>query len=83
MEKGHGEEEGKEVANERSADLMRWCVFSIALSSIPVQGVWMGLWNQTSLQSVTKKYGGKGEMYGECTTAQVSMPGATMELKFH
>lgn len=46
MEKGHGEEEGKEVANERSADLMRWYVFNIAPSSVPIQGVWMGLWTR-------------------------------------
>lgn len=41
-----------------------------------------GIVNQTSLQRVPKEYGGKGEMYGECTTAQVRMPVATMEQSF-
>lgn len=83
MDKGHGEEKREGVVDERPADLMRWCVFSITPSSTPVWGIWVGLWNQTSLQRIPKEFGVKEDVYGECTMAQIRMPVATMELKFH
>lgn len=86
MDKGHGEEKREGVVNERSADLMRWYVFSITPSSTPVWDIWTGLWNQTSLQRVSYSWGKRRDVWGaRYGTGQDACGhnGAKVSLEFH